>query len=1077
MRRLSVLVLTSLLLVAGMPPATGAAADEPRADDAPVEFVETADEAAAGSSESVRANPGSLQLEPGAPRPPAFEASIVAETPLRPQGAGRFRIVAARQRVVAVPGGLRLTVRLPRGVTTRTVAAPRWNCRKIADGARLRCQHKRAVQPTSAPEPIVVHVATTPLWGTGRSSASVRMRWRTSDGKREYETGHVRPEVLPPLRAAMTTAVHKVKGTPVRQRSAPAALSRVNPRVVTLTGRVRGAEGRPVAHRFRQLCTTAKSVRRDDCEGRAEPVRWVTSTGYVRAARAPRASFAVPRVSRRTPLLFAMDVTGDGARDRDVHRIVVQPRTAGQLRARALADQPTLSGTDRSTAVGHRQGPGLGLRIAGGQRPLVVRAGATVRLRAATTRRAVDFRWSTVSGPSRLLDRRRDRAGVTFVAPQRPRRMIVGVTATDSRGRTWRRDRIVEVVKRAGPTTRQARVTAANDAAAESAFCVAFGIVSSAPGEARLGAVTLGGVTTTGSCGSDGATIGFTSVTIGGDTIALSGQIDATGTLTGTYTPSLDLVGVAVDSISVTASLADDGSITGLTGSASATGVPFVSLPTGWTGTTLLTLTTAGITLQTDATDGVKATSGHLGLTGTMNFDGTFSLTATAANLAVLTTAAAGDATASGTGTISRATPSGAIAYDVTASFTTGAGPDVELFDNVTLSNATASLSDAGIQVAADLTIAAVGADLDLDIAGAYRSSTDYSLSVTQPSPWRSHGVSLSNLTGTVADNGVLTFDVAGSATDSELSGLADLSDASLSAQVANTCPPGGGDPSCKDTEVRLNLTLSADVTVPGAAEPVPLQATATVDFGTMDYSFDGTLPGTFGPSEFNLSDLHLTVSDDSTAPICDAGSLGDGGGGGNDLYLGFSGKAAVMGVADAQVSGVFSGDSDYCLQVDLAGAGFSPDGGSGGGSSAFTAATLLYATSAMTVTVPGGAGGTDQTVTVAKRSPTLIGTFQTPQTLQDIFDNDLASSGAYSAAVTLDADSEIDGFDGTVDLPLRQAGALLAGTRGGTSLTLNSVEVDVSYDTDQSQASLGHQRRRGFQHRRWRHDAHRGNR
>ena len=209
MRRLSVLVLTSLLLVAGMTPATGAAADEPRADDAPVKFVDTASEAAAGSSESVRAKPGSLQLEPGAPRPPAFEASIVAETPLRPQGAGRFRIVAARQRVVAVPGGLRLTVRLPRGVTTRAVAAPRWNCRKIADGARLRCQHKRAVQPTSAPEPIVVHVATTPLWGTGRSSASVRMRWRTSDGKREYETGHVRPTVVRPVRGAMSNAGHK----------------------------------------------------------------------------------------------------------------------------------------------------------------------------------------------------------------------------------------------------------------------------------------------------------------------------------------------------------------------------------------------------------------------------------------------------------------------------------------------------------------------------------------------------------------------------------------------------------------------------------------------------------------------------------------------------------------------------------------------------------------------------------------------------------------------------------------------------------------------------------------------------
>jgi hypothetical protein len=564
--------------------------------------------------------PASIRLTaPNAPKAthlPVLVSVTTATPTLRPDlktqlvptagGIGRFNVRVWNDGSARTGSDVRLTLRLPAGSAVRSLGGSGWRCRAAGVGATCSSTSRL---PAGEGLPLLRLTASFARRTAGKPLAILLT---AHDGARAAPKGAVATAGVTPRHAvrAVIKAPSRVvfADQPIVSFSEP-----VTPTTTTLEGDGSGGSGAGLSYIWTQLCTTRAAARRSHaCAGVTRAVRWITQPrGTVRPTSAD-VEFSNPAVKRLTVLVFRLTVTDGSATASSVVRIREIPPTPASKGFNLRNARPTRLPASGPASI-RRRLPAAAQRLRGVKRP---RARAHGRKRARSVRHA-------------------------------PR----DTTPHDQGGGSGQ----------SGGQLPEAFCDLVRDAAnSQGSFSQSFGDVS----------FRLNGVKLTGSGCSADTTISFSD-----SSIKLSSYLEASG-VSGTVSAD----GVALTRGSVTGPAAwhaptftigskglslpfGGGTNVEVDGSVSGSGLGFIPLPSGWTGTTTVDFSVSSgstsVAVKTEGTGPARDTSPDsprptVSIDGTVANDGTFSLNVSLVRLVQLQGHAIDV-----TGHISRETPAG----------------------------------------------------------------------------------------------------------------------------------------------------------------------------------------------------------------------------------------------------------------------------------------------------------------------------------------------------------------------------------------------------------------------------------
>lgn len=1005
-------------------------------------------------------------------RRPMMDARVVTMAQPRVGGMGRYRIHVNN-------GGARPA----RGVRVQ-VALPRQAARAKY---RLPGGWRRSGSSLLWRKPVASHAALPPVdvIVTGRSSAvrganAQRLRatasWRGRGwADRTSDTGRSAGNWLRPLRvAASKTNAHVTGESGV---------------TTTLSARLRNLAGQKHAYSFRQICSN-KSVRPGQTASCPKVSFPVTRRGES-TSDVVTTSFTPPKITKPTRLRFAVQVTANGAVVRDTVSVRALPSLGedAQWDPRVASTQlPTAAAAEKALNTkpgGYQQSQAnpMARMWINSRNPISVYTKKTVTLRAnyrllraSKVAGVKGVRW-VVDGKkvSQLKGARLKKKGKVLqfrpTAGQRKRRLIANATLRHRSGAvTVNAEQVIAgTPKRAAASSAAAttRALAAADVAATAgtSFCSLFAsLTDDSP-------LVLGGVTMTlgtvevsdSDCTDADAEVTFTGGSVSMDGVAftgLSGSLDAQGlTLdVGEVTLPGSADGLTLSNIQLAATFSSSG-LSGLSGSVTIEGFPYLQVPGGWEPTSVtLSVSSAG-EVSADFT-ATGPNSGSATISGDFD-DESFTLSITGTNVLTIYGAEGTTATFSGSASISVAKGSTGWTVNFSGSASLNGGTTgLELFDNVSLESASISFSNAGLQLSAAAQMA-IGSDtLSLQISASIDSDLDWTAEISTQDQVAVNGLNLSfsgsgSLTYTAASGstpGTLTFSLQADVSVAEVSQLLGFEVATVEASLASGCPSTGSTASCSKDNVQLSLAVTGTYQL--WTQAISVDTTVFVDPATGDWAFSVSVVGSnFGPAEAQLDQVSFFATNDAspspsatstpssaTLPAitdlanspCWTDQVGTSG-----LVLGFTAKATFLDDIVIDVVGIYQDSAggapnEYCM-YGLAAATNNDLDDLGMGSQV----GFVYASYQVTVA--------DDNL-IAPNSPTVWGTYNLSPSQQAAIDNTVTG---FTALATLQmSNGAPTGFavQGQIDTSI-----YIFGSSAGDSVSLEIASLGVK-----STVSLG---------------------
>ncbi|MCU1378697.1 MAG: hypothetical protein JWN29_1680 [Acidimicrobiales bacterium] len=636
----------------------------------------------------------------------------------------------------------------------------------------------------------------------------------------------------------------------------------------------------------------------------------------------------------------------------------------------------------------------------GGATVLAV-AGATMKFTGTGTGLApLSYAWTQTDGASVLTGVVTNGPTLSFIAPAIGTQVTLDLTVTAGDGTTAVHTTVVSASAPAAPPTLCDVLGEISASVSATVPTIVIGAVS----------VDLGRVTVTGGvCGAQSSvTFSGASLGVGGFTITdAAGVIDASGLqiTTGTVTPPADW-GIPAFTISSPAGLMaafSNGTVAGLQGTLSAAAVPFLTLPSGWTGSSTLTFGSAS-GAESVTLDGTASASGGrtASVTGMVGSDGTFALTATAVGIIQL-----GPAAIDASGSINRASAGGPVAYSLTGLLTA----PVALGDGVQLASLVATLSQKGVTAAGTVVLGTSATTVTLGVTATVEDVDDWSLAVTG---------------GTGALTAASGLVVSGSAFSGTVASVAGALQVQVAASIAGTWAPVAG---VSFTNLALagswraasglGFSFSGGVVVTSGG--VHASGTFAASLAGSTFTLDAKLTGlTVGAYTVNAAALHL-VSKPTDVSVVVSGSV-----------------TAFSTTAAASVS-----ITDAGVLLTLALGTYSL----GSSVPALTSATLAYSTydTQFTPQVPGLSA-----VSVKKETAQLIGVFTTPAW----FNNALSLTTGLTGTAVATVDTDTEAF--TLEVSFSGSDYWLVQSTSGTTVQLQTITFSISDAGGNASMSVG---------------------
>lgn len=346
---------------------------------------------------------------------------------------------------------------------------------------------------------------------------------------------------------------------------------------------------------------------------------------------------------------------------------------------------------------------------------------------------------------------------------------------------------------------------------------------------------------------SDGTPFSASTFTVGGITIAnaagyvMPAGVEITsGNVTTPASWQLPVIAIGTTPLSLAFS-GSNASSAELSGSVTAAAFPFLTLPSGWTGTTTLTFTPNGAvttgTVNATATNG----SGQVLVAGSLSTAGTFTATVTANDILTI-----GTTSLDMSGTTSNA--SGTTVSSISGSTTTS----TSLAPGVALSTVTANwtTADTGPILTGTATVA-------LSTSGATPTALNATLSYTDPSNWSAtltgsggptwqplNGLNItpSDFSGNIAQtNGAWQWNITADVPTWKAASVLTLSKTTL--DLSSTCTATAGI-TCPKSMVFFNIATTATI-APPLSDPITVSADAVFGLGgTPAFSMTATMSG-----------------------------------------------------------------------------------------------------------------------------------------------------------------------------------------------------------------------------------------
>ena len=463
------------------------------------------------------------------------------------------------------------------------------------------------------------------------------------------------------------------------------------------------------------------------------------------------------------------------------------------------------------------------------------------------------YKWAQVSGTKTPISD--DTSSVAKIrVPGRTGLLVYTVTATDNTGTQGTGTVTVSVGASAGKAycsfltqTAKASGSGSLNLPLGTGNSATFGTITP-PSAAQTSACSgKGAGTRQASTPSDGTPFSASSFTVGGVTISnAAGYVMPAGIeiTSGTVaTPaSWQLPAISIGSTPLSLVFTGGSSANAqLSGSITAKAFPFLTLPSGWTGSTTLTFTPNGATttgaVDASATNG----SGQVAVTGSLSTTGTFTASVTANDILTI-----GSTSLDMSGTTSNAsgTTVSSIAGSTTSS--TALAPGVAL-----------STLKANWTTASNGPILTGSATVALSTSGATPTALNATLSYTDPSNWSAtltgsggptwqplNGLSISpsDFSGSIAqDNGAWQWNVTANVPTWKAASVLTLTKTTLELSGACTATKGI---TCPKSMVFFNIDTTA-VVDPPLSDPITIAADAVFGLGgTPAFSMTATLSG-----------------------------------------------------------------------------------------------------------------------------------------------------------------------------------------------------------------------------------------
>lgn len=857
---------------------------------------------------------------------------------------------------------------------TKIKHAKRWRC------AAASCRWQGKLKPKKTVPPVTVL-----LRSKGRKASQAPFvavaSWQGKGSRRVSNRTVERSPWLAPLRVSASTTnrtVHSASGIKTQ-----------------LMAQLRATEGTQVHYRWRQLS--------------GPRVTWVgPQSGSVSDVNAG-ARFTPPRVSKPRTLKFQVTASGGGATVRDTVKVAVKPageradwdpRTNTTVPPSAAEaeqrlnhkPQPLTPRGNKAVAWARVNKPGVSM-VRPGQRVTLnlrkLRLGKGVKLRDVVWR--MDGKVVKGKRGSKITGRIKKNA----VKP-------INVTARMrlDRGRFVDVGEILVIQRRAKQRAKseapRGGVRAAS-AISPSSLCDAFAI-------AVNDTVTIGGLTltasavdTTGTCSGSTGSMTLTAAPFQVDGATVTGlTLTMTGTGITASVTSIALPGADAVDVSGTLTATWTGSFSG---SVTATGAfPFLSLPDGWSASSF-TVTFGGGDLSVAAT-ATGPSEGQATITGDLNTDGSFSLDVAVQNAVSVTGLNGSQAMFNGSGSIARSS-TGTMTYDVDLGMSTSS---LELLNNVSLGSASLDWSNTGLTLSGSVTATIGSESVDFTVSADITDATDWTATIATTATPTVGTLPLTSLSGTFTYNKTLTFDIAASVSNVDVSSFLGLDITTASASITND-----------STDLQLSLAIAGSVEL--FSDTIDVSTTVNVDITTGKFDADFSLGGSgFGPSEAQLTAVNFFVANDGASDPALAGNVCLPPNSTGTVY-GFTATATIMSDVSFQVTGVYQdGDasnpagSGYCFTGTLASSAVSELNGTG------VADTLNFVYSTYATTADNQA--------IPATSPTMWATMALPSQVQTYLNNDV--TGFTVLIELIETNGTFSGLtiDGIVDMSAYVAGS-----------------------------------------------------
>ena len=779
--------------------------------------------------------------------------------------------------------GLSAIGTLPAGLAVTGVTAPAgWSC-AISGRAGVKCAYRYGLKGGARTPGVVLKVAAARGQKASRNDMTWRAAGRASDGARQ--AGLRRGPV--PIRGPITVGANVTPSVVSAVKEMTAEHRRVS-----LDGSSSTGNGISLDYRWTQRCTTAADAAKvPSCRGRVAPVAAIDSPFL------PSTHAVLPLVRTRTRFTFELTITDGSARaSRTVTVTQAVPVKAPKATKRSTGLSPAdaaaraaITRNQRSAAAARRgavRGATAGrrgaastsarnaraarattprVRIADG--PIITaQPGTSVNLAARLQGRwtgEVTYQWTQVSGRTGALSGTSG-GQVRARAPDTPGRIVVRVRARDAAGHVASGQVIVNAGKAASPQAAAVMAGAARAASSGKPLNVSLPGGNTATLK-RLRAMQ--GATAVSDQAGAAYSFSASELKVGQMSISrASGNVSTTGIQldTGTLTfPAAWKIGPlsVVKGKPLVYTFASGGDPSSLVGQvADATHFAFLSLPTGWAGTTTVTFAKDSWSIEATA---VGDSGGKVIVDGTAKQDGTYSASVTASKIATFE-----GATLDMSGTITKA----AADKDATTTVTGSLGEPVTLADGVRLESLTAKWTPnvkegPVLSGSASISIdSGASTPLTIDAQLKYTGANDWSVELSGsggPSwnPLPGLSLSASNLTGSVGmEKGEEKWNVTGKVATWQVSSILTLSDVQI--DLTNDCGDGT-QPACPKGELFLKLGTSARL-APPVIQPITMKTQAILGLGDGGgFALYATMPNlTLGPGvELGSPSLNVTYN------------------------------------------------------------------------------------------------------------------------------------------------------------------------------------------------------------------------